>query len=144
MKKRGKVMKLTKEKINDVVIQIFNKEELIPGYPYLITSHNTNKIYTGTLSEIDDKEHKLIFRIYDDNGELKTACIHMLGICKGIYTIEKPLPIDLNGSDDNEEVEELADEDKEEPKIYTRSIVYHDTRNRIEERYVTNEENDLS
>ena len=143
MKKRGRKMKLTKEKINDVVIQIFNKKELIPGYPYLITSHNTNKTYTGTLSEIDDKDHKLIFRIYDDNGELKTACIHMLGICKGIYTIEKPLPIDLNASD-NEEVEELSDEEKEEPKIYTRSIVYHDTRNRIEERYVTNEENDLS
>jgi hypothetical protein len=140
-------MKLTKEKINDVVIQIFNKEELIPGYPYLITSHNTNKIYTGTLSEIDDKDHKLIFRIYDDNGELKTACISMLGICKGIYTIEKPLPIDLNASD-NEEPEELADEDKEEVKpkgpIYTRSIVYHDRWNHIEERYVTNEENDLS
>ena len=143
MKKRGKVMKLTKEKINDVVVQIFNKEELIPGYPYLITSHNTNKIYTGTLSEIDDKDHKLIFRIYDDNGELKTACIHMLGICKGIYTIEKPLPIDLNASD-NDEPEELSDEDKEEPKIYTRSIVYYDTRNHIKERYVTNEENDLS
>lgn len=136
-------MKLTKEKINDAVIQIFNKKELIPGYPYLITSHNTNKTYTGTLSEIDDENHKLIFRIYDDNGELKTACISMLGICKGIYTIEKPLPIDLNASD-NEEVEELDDKAKEAPKIYTRSICYHDKRNHIEERYVTNEENDLS
>lgn len=146
-------MKSNSKKINDIVVQIFNKEELIPGYPYLITSLNMNKTYTGTLSEIDDENHKLIFRIYDDNGELKTACISMLGICQGLYTIEKPLPIDLNASDneevEEEEPEELDDEEKEEakpkgPEIYTRSIVYHDTRNNINERYVTTEENDLS
>jgi hypothetical protein len=136
-------MKLNNEKINDVVVQIFNKDALTPGYPYLITSYNMNKTYTGTLSEIDDENHKLIFRIYDDNGEPKTACISMFGICQGMYTIEKPLPFDLNASD-NEEVKELDDEEKEEPKIYTRSIVYHDTRNNINERYVTTEENDLS
>ena len=102
-------MKLTKEKIDDIVVQIFNKDALTPGYPYWITTYNMNKIYTGTLSEIDDENHKLIFRIYDDNGDLKTACISMLGICQGIYTIEKPLPIDLNASD-NEEVEEEPEE----------------------------------
>jgi hypothetical protein len=137
------IMKPNSEKINDIVIQIFNKEKLIPGYPYLITSHNTNKIYTGTLSEIDDENHKLIFKIYDDNGELKTACISILGICQGVYTIEKPLPIDLNASD-NEEDEKEPEEESKELKIYTRSICYHDKRNHIEERYVTNEENDLS
>ena len=148
-------MKPNSKKINDIVVQIFNKDALTPGYPYLITSYNMNKTYTGTLSEIDDENHKLIFRIYDDNGELKTACISMLGICQGLYTIEKPLPIDLNASDneeveeEEEEPEELDDEEQEEakpngPKIYTRSIVYHDTRNNINERYVTTEENDLS
>lgn len=144
-------MKPNSGKINDIVVQIFNKDALTPGYPYLITSLNMNKTYTGTLSEIDDENHKLIFRIYDDNGDLKTACISMLGICQGLYTIEKPLPIDLNASDNEEveeESEELDGEEKEEAKpkesIYTRSIVYHDTRNHIEERYVTNEENDIT
>ncbi len=136
-------MKPNSKKINDVVVQVFNKDALTPGYPYLITSRNMNKTYTGTLSEIDDENHKLIFRIYDDNGDLKTACISMLGICQGKYIIEKPLPIDLNASD-NEEPEELDGEDKKVPKIYTRSICYYDKRNHIEERYVTNEENDLS
>lgn len=151
MKKRGRTMKPNRKKINDIILQIFNKDALTPGWPYLITSLNMNKTYTGTLSEIDDENHKLIFRIYDDNGDLKTACISMLGICQGLYTIEKPLPIDLKASNNEEieeESEELDDEDKEEAKpngpIYTRSIVYHDTRNHIEERYVTNEENDLT
>lgn len=150
MKKRGRTMKPNSKKIDDIVVQIFNKDALTPGYPYLITSLNMNKTYTGTLSEIDDENHKLIFRIYDDNGDLKTACISMLGICQGLYIIEKPLPIDLNASDneeDEEEPEELDDEQKEEKPngpIYTRSIVYHDTRNNIDERYVTNEKNDLS
>lgn len=144
-------MKPNSKKINDIVVQIFNKDALTPGYPYLITSYNMNKTYTGTLSEIDDENHKLIFRIYDDNGDLKTAGISMLGICQGLYTIEKPLPIDLNTSDNEEveeESEELDGEEKEEAKpngpIYTRSIVYHDTRNSIDERYVTNEENDIT
>lgn len=108
-------MKPNSKKINDIVVQIFNKDVLTPGYPYLITSLNMNKTYTGTLSEIDDENHKLIFRIYDDNGDLKTACISMLGICQGLYTIEKPLPIDLNASDNEEiekESEELDDEEQ--------------------------------
>lgn len=108
-------MKPNGKKIDNIVKQIFNKKELIPGYPYLITWHQGKKIYTGTLTEIDEENNKLIFRIYDDDGELKTACISMLGICQGLYIIEKPLPIDLNASD-NEEIEEGSEEldDKEQ------------------------------